>query len=149
MTAADASFRSYQLTDALTTGHIVEAKVNEYFLSPCMFTVKAKALCKKYDGFDIPLSLSINSLSFQSDLDDDRHALRRLKRTKCEKCRLYTLRIFINFIVLVLLGAGGYLIYWVSDKSLHVSHIYAIFTRHILTSMENYYSLPSYSEYSP
>ncbi|XP_064645080.1 transmembrane channel-like protein 7 [Lineus longissimus] len=56
-----------------------------------------------------------------SDLDDDRHALRRLKRTKWDKCRLYTLRIFINFVVLVLLGGAGYLIYWVSDKSLQLT----------------------------
>jgi len=37
--------------------------------------------------------------------------------TGCQKCGLYTVRFFVNFLILALLGGAGYLIYFVQDFS--------------------------------
>ena len=38
-----------------------------------------------------------------------------------KRCRLYTTRFFINFFIVLVLGASGYLIYYVTDYSTQVS----------------------------
>ncbi|XP_050394548.2 transmembrane channel-like protein 7 isoform X1 [Patella vulgata] len=55
---------------------------------------------------------------FKADLEEQRLRLRQADRSAREKCRLYTIRFFINIFVVVVLGACLYLIYWTSDKLL-------------------------------
>ncbi|XP_053393438.1 transmembrane channel-like protein 7 isoform X2 [Mercenaria mercenaria] len=52
-----------------------------------------------------------------ADLDDQRHDLECQNRTSGEKCRLYTVRFFINFLILLMLGGAGAAIYYAQDFS--------------------------------
>nr|XP_022314925.1 transmembrane channel-like protein 7 isoform X3 [Crassostrea virginica] len=49
------------------------------------------------------------------ELAEQRHHLARKNMSSNEKCRLYTARFFINFLVFCILVGSGYLIYWVTD----------------------------------
>ncbi|XP_056020162.1 transmembrane channel-like protein 7 isoform X4 [Ostrea edulis] len=49
------------------------------------------------------------------ELAEQRHMEARKRMTGNEKCKLYTIRFFINFMVVCILGGSGYLIYWVTD----------------------------------
>ncbi|XP_061181691.1 transmembrane channel-like protein 7 isoform X2 [Saccostrea echinata] len=48
------------------------------------------------------------------ELAEQRHLEARKNMNSNQKCKLYTLRFFINFLVVCILGGSGYLIYWVT-----------------------------------
>ncbi|XP_072167923.1 transmembrane channel-like protein 7 [Diadema setosum] len=50
-----------------------------------------------------------------SSLEEERLALKRAKRTTSQKCKLYTLRLFLNLLVIMVLAGAGYLIYFTTD----------------------------------
>ena len=54
---------------------------------------------------------------------EERQVLKRLNRTRWNKCRLYFLRIIINSFVLIILGGAAYLIYFTTDFAVLVSAI--------------------------
>lgn len=53
----------------------------------------------------------------KSDLDEESRALQRSNRTIWEKIKLYTLRLFLNIIVVAILGGAFYLIFYVTEFS--------------------------------
>lgn len=59
---------------------------------------------------------------FQADLSDQRHEQESQSRTSGEKCRLYTIRVLVNFIIIALLIGAGAAIYFAQDFSSSVSH---------------------------
>ncbi|XP_077979713.1 transmembrane channel-like protein 7 [Glandiceps talaboti] len=81
---------------------------------------------KVFAGWDYGMTdeksakLKHKSLHFEltTDLEEERRALRRAKRTGCKKCGLYTTRFIINIIVIIVLAGAGYLIYYTTDFAL-------------------------------
>ncbi|CAH1795474.1 unnamed protein product [Owenia fusiformis] len=55
------------------------------------------------------------------DLQEEREASRRRQRRGWKACGIFTLRVFINIIVLAILGGSGYLIYYATQVSLEFS----------------------------
>ncbi|XP_072043479.1 transmembrane channel-like protein 7 [Amphiura filiformis] len=78
---------------------------------------------KVFASWDFSLTDSNNSYlkhksihyELASDLEEERQALKRKTRTKFKKCQLYFLRVFLNLIVLIILGGSFYLIYFTTD----------------------------------
>eukprot|EP00105_Crassostrea_gigas_P036393 XP_019920541.1 PREDICTED: transmembrane channel-like protein 7 isoform X5 [Crassostrea gigas] len=76
-----------------------------------------------FGGWDFALSeegtavLKHRSLykDLAGELAEQRHHEARKNMSSNDKCRLYTIRFFINFMVICILGGSGYLIYWVTD----------------------------------
>lgn len=68
----------------------------------------------------IKVSFSDHHFNFQAELDEQRHDLACEKRTRGEKCRLYTVRFFINFLIIIMLGGAGAAIYYAQDYSTDV-----------------------------
>ncbi|ELU16986.1 hypothetical protein CAPTEDRAFT_22791, partial [Capitella teleta] len=58
-----------------------------------------------------------NHWSFISLLEQERYLEKIKGRTTKEKCKLWSVRILINFIVLCFLGGGAYLIYFATTKT--------------------------------
>ncbi|XP_070581089.1 transmembrane channel-like protein 7 isoform X2 [Ptychodera flava] len=81
---------------------------------------------KVFAGWDYSMTdeksavLKHKSLHFEltTDLEEERRALRRSKRTGCQKFGLYMARLFINIIVIIILAGAGYLIYYTTDFAL-------------------------------
>ena len=63
---------------------------------------------------------------FQSDMYEQQFLKEREARLQSgrKKCQLYTVRFIINFFIVLVLGASGYLIYYVTDYSTEVSMSY-------------------------
>ncbi|XP_064610385.1 transmembrane channel-like protein 7 isoform X2 [Liolophura sinensis] len=76
-----------------------------------------------YSGWDYSLSDAAgvgyrhSSLynEIMANIADAEYNQQRTEHTACSKCKLYTLRVIVNLIVLAILGGGGYLIYYVTS----------------------------------
>ncbi|XP_062581702.1 transmembrane channel-like protein 7 isoform X2 [Saccostrea cucullata] len=76
-----------------------------------------------FGGWDYALSEESTALlkhrslykDLVGELAEQRHLESRQNMNTSQKCKLYTLRFFINFLVVCILGGSGYLIYWVTD----------------------------------
>nr|XP_032823124.1 transmembrane channel-like protein 7 [Petromyzon marinus] len=63
--------------------------------------------------------LKHSSLAYQllTDLGEERSRKRIAERTRAQKARVYVVRVLLNVLVLALLGAGFYCIYWATTYS--------------------------------
>jgi len=61
-----------------------------------------------------------SKLFSQAELADQRHELETQNRTSGEKCKIYTVRFFVNFLILIMLGGAGVAIYYAQDFSAEV-----------------------------
>ncbi|KAH3863483.1 hypothetical protein DPMN_026472 [Dreissena polymorpha] len=56
-------------------------------------------------------------LGLVSELEEQRHEMQVKNRTSGEKCKVYTARFFVNFIIILMLGGAGAAIYYAQDYS--------------------------------
>ena len=81
------------------------------------------------------MNVTKSVLCKQAEIEEQRFQMKRTSRTTEEKCKLYTVRFLINFLIVIMLGGAGAAIYFAQDFSTSVSLMNVV-------SMENYVLLP-------
>ena len=60
-------------------------------------------------------------LLLQRDIHIQRRKEKQKLQTRSKRCQVICIRVFINIVVIAILGAAGYLIFYMANESIRVS----------------------------